>query len=335
MWENQEIEKITQKQLIDQFGTSGESKFGIYTSTRDIVLKDIVRDIKIEEPFLTDHGADHIANVLDNAKKLLGDDIGEFTGLELYCLIFSILFHDVGNIFNRQKHQETAVKVMNCIWPKETQRPPIYLLLHQIIKAHCGVAGDKTNDTLKEIVEYDQLDNERIRLREIAAIVRFADELAEGPQRTSLFMQDKNRYPPENLIYHEYAKITGILIDRGNNRIALKYTFNLPDSKMQFTNDSKKKFKKLIEYTYKRIIKLDQERQYAKFYSSYLHPFKEVSVALNFLIGDYPENLGLTKLLLTDLVVPGQKQKDIHEYNSEYKIDAIMKKIEKQIPNNK
>jgi hypothetical protein len=164
MWDTRNIERIAREKLITDLGeTEGESKYGIYTSARAIVLRDIANEIRISEPFLTDHGPDHIANVLNNVEKLLGDDIQEFTGLELYCFIFSVLFHDVGNIYNRLEHQKTAAKVMSYIWPNKDQRIEEILVLNQVIKAHCGVAGDGTKDTLREVDGTDQLNGQPIR----------------------------------------------------------------------------------------------------------------------------------------------------------------------------
>jgi hypothetical protein len=332
MWETRNIEKITRSKLINDCGEAeGESKYGIYTTARSAVLKDIANHIMIAEPFLTDHGPVHIANVLDNAERLLGDDIKEFSGLELYCLVLSILFHDVGNIFNRLEHQKTAAKVISFVWPDKDQRLEEIIVINQVVKAHCGIATDGTKDTLKEVESTDQLNGQRVRLREIAAIVRFADELAEGPQRTSLFMITQKKYSGPSQVYHQYANITNIFIDRNNKRIALKYNFNITDNiKKQNVDKIAKDLQKLLEFTYKRIVKVDQERQYAKFYSSYL-PFNETVVSLNFVFGDYPDTLGLPRLSLTDLIIPGNSPKNISDYDSNYKIASIMRKIRQQL----
>ena len=50
---------------------------------------------------------------------------------------------------------------------------------------------------LKELAETEQLEGRPVRLRELAAVLRFADELAEGPQRTSEFMQAEGLYESE------------------------------------------------------------------------------------------------------------------------------------------
>lgn len=331
-WQTREIEIYTQKRLKEEFKSLGETKFGIYTTARDIVLSEIAPEIKATEPFLTDHGPTHIADVLDNVQALIGEDRKNLTSLELYCLILSVLFHDVGNIFDRIEHRKTAAKVFEYVWPYTERRLEEYRLLNEIIKAHCGITRNGSKDTIKNVEGVDQLEGKKIRLRQIAAIVRFADELAEGQHRTSLFVQEQFGLPPHSEIYHKYANITKIMIDRGNNRVALSYTICLKNTKGGLTDDKKNELRTLLDYVYKRIITLNQERQYAKFYSEYL-PFDETSVSLNFQIGPYPDVLDLPRLYLNDLVVPGDTAKDIQEYDSTYGLDNIMSLIDEEFGN--
>lgn len=331
-WQTREIETYTQKRLKTEFKSLGETKFGIYTTARAIVLSEIAPEIKATEPFLTDHGPTHIADVLDNVQSLLGEDIKKLNSLELYCLILSVLFHDVGNIFDRMEHRKTAAKVFEYVWPHTERRLEEYRLLNDIIQAHCGVTRSGSKDTIKNVESVDQLEGKKIRLRQIAAIVRFADELAEGQHRTSLFVQEQFGLPPDSEIYHKYANITKIMIDRGNNRVALSYTICLKNTKCGLTDDKKNELRTLLDYVYKRIIKLNQERQYAKFYSEYL-PFNETSVSLNFQIGPYPDVLDLPRLYLYDLIVPGDTPKDIEEYDRKYSLDNIMSLIDEEFGN--
>jgi metal-dependent HD superfamily phosphatase/phosphodiesterase len=96
-----------------------------YDLAKSILKKDILPWIRTSEPNLTDHGPDHIENVLNNAYKLIEPTINHllscdvtidkpiFSHLDLYFLCQAILFHDVGNLFGRNKHNQTAYKVIN------------------------------------------------------------------------------------------------------------------------------------------------------------------------------------------------------------------------------
>jgi len=128
--------------------------------------------------------------------------------------------------------------------------------------------------------------------------LRFADELAEGPQRTSKFMLDSHKFEKESEIYHRYASCTNIFIDRGNGRIALTFHVKFEiDGHKHLRGRNLKNFTGLMDYIYRRIIKLDQERRYARHYSEFLAPFKRTSVEFNF----YANEEALDGFLLEDV----------------------------------
>ena len=331
-WQIRSIENYIETRLKKEFKTFGETKYAIYTAARSKVLNNIAEHVVATEPFLTDHGPRHIANVLDNVEKLLGSAIKKYSSMELYCLILSVLFHDIGNIFDRKEHRKTAAKVFDFVWPAMDNDNVVEecRLINNIIVAHSGVAMDGSKNTLRDVESIDQLAGEKIRLKELAAIVRFADELAEGRHRTSLFIQKEFGYPVDSEIHHRYSNITSIMIDRGNKRIALNYTIRIKNSSAEFDANEKQQLTKLLEYTYYRIIKLNQERQYSKFYCEFL-PYKDTSISLNIQVGPYPDVLNLPKLYLNDLIVPGDKGKDVHHYNDSYNPVNILNKIEESL----
>ena len=260
-------------------------------------------EIKRILPEHTDHGISHIEKVLDNAGNLLGDEVEKLSGIDLYCLILSILFHDVGNIFGRRNHQHNVEEIYKFVRPGILWKPDENNIILEAAAAHCGEATDGTKDTLKEIPESGHMDGKPVKLREIAAILRFADELAEGPQRTSRFMQQQHKYRASSKIFHKYVQATNICIDRGNQRIVATYNILFEIGRNgNLTKKSKKGISDLLNFIYKRIIKLNQERQYARHYCNLLSPFKKTSVAFNFYADKKNLNLDLDEVDLTDLV---------------------------------
>ncbi len=329
MWELRKIEEITKKALVEERGVvQGEEKFAAYTMARKNLVEQVLPEIKAVQPQLTDHGPDHVANVLDNAEGLLGEDIHKFRGIELYCLILSILFHDAGNVFDRKEHQLNIAKIYDYIRPgPEPNKQEKYIVL-KATEAHCCEAGDGSKDALRDLDDTTQLDRKPVSLRQIAAILRFADELAEGPQRTSIFMQRQHKYSSDSQIFHKYAKITNVSIDRGNERIALTYNIDVDiDEHSSLSNEKEEELRELLDFTYKRIIKLNQERQYTKHYCDFLSPFKKTTVAFNFWIDGQHNDLGLVQVSLTDLVVPGDTHKGFYEYDRSYELKNIVEKI--------
>ena len=290
------------------------------------------RNIKGTEPSLSDHGIAHIFNVKHNVVQLLSDDglIKGLTGIEMYCLGMLVLFHDVGNVFGRKNHRNRVAEVFDQIRGKAKSFRHEKALVVKATKAHTGTAQDGSRDTLKEVDDREHLESKSVRLRELAAILRFADELAEGPQRTSDFMQDMELYDEGSRIFHEYASSTNIMIDRGHGRIILTYEITI---EVESTDESRREHLfKFLDFVYKRILKLNQERQYARYYSKLLDPFKLTEVKFNFHCGQEILDTDLLPLRLTDIVVPGESTKEVAEIDATYDIKTLVADLLSKCP---
>ena len=200
----------------------GEAYMALYVHARTTLLEDVLEEVRGREPELTDHGPRHIEHVLTNVFKLLEGDLDHFTPIEHYILGLSVLFHDVGNIYGRKGHNRRIARVYDHVRPADKFAQEKALVV-QIAQAHTGEARDGSRNTLADVPDVSQLDGEPVKAREIAAIVRFADELAEGRQRTSEYMKRHGRYSAESMPYHDYASATDIAIDKLNDRIAVTY----------------------------------------------------------------------------------------------------------------
>lgn len=328
-WETCEIEKIAKRIIVEDFGPSkGDELFGIYSNARNILIENVLSEIRGRQPHLTEHGPEHIANVLNNAHDLLGEATTKLTGSELYCLLMSILFHDVGNFYGRTNHQHNINEIYDFVRTGARLIHQEKYIVIKLVGAHCGELADGSRDTIQPICETTHFEGKSVNLGLLGAILRFADELAEGMQRTSLFMHHIHGYPLVNELYHDYSKITQIDIDKGNQRIAL--TYNIPidtDENLILSEDKRDKISELIDFTYKRIIKLDQERQYAKYYCTYFSPFIKTTVTFNYWINGILHDFGLNQLILSDLVVPGDVQKELKDYDPSYEKDGIIEAI--------
>ncbi len=247
--------------------------------------------------------------------------------MDLYFLSLSTLFHDTGNIFDRVNHQTTWSDIYSHIFSGSNDRQEKFIL-GKIIGAHCGEAQDGTMDTLRLLEEISHHKSQKVATRKIATILRFADELAEGQQRTSLFMQKHFGFPKDSQVYHEFAKsVDRYGIDPENERIALIFNFSLEKAALQ-DPDWETNIRNLIKFSYKRIAKLDQERQYARYYCDFLMPFKRTTVSTHFWIEDKMLDLNLDDITLTDIIVPGADVgKEISTINPRYELDGIVSQI--------
>lgn len=340
-WSKQVIESVTEKKLKSLLNTEpGEERFARYTMARHKLVEEILPNIKLSLGGHTDHDERHVSRVMDNAAKLVGleneDSAVSLSGVELYCLILSGLFHDAGNIFGREEHQHKVAEVYGYVFPDGQQDIAERRIVLAMTAAHCGDAADGSKDTLRELMGPFQLERQQVRVREIAAVLRLADELEEGPERTSLFMQKYHKYPAESELYHHYTQIIELCIDRGNMRIALTYNINIDTGgTKRLSEDTERKLKELLEYTYRRISKLNQERKYNKFYCDSLLPFKETTVAFDFLVDNLPFTFDLPpSVVLNDLVVPGEDiEKEFVDYNPSFKTDNVIETIRRKLEN--
>ena len=294
-----------------------------YDQARSKLEQGVYPNIQGSEPNLSDHGRTHVSNVQQNVIRLLSDDgiiTGDLRGVEMYCLGMLILFHDAGNVYGREDHRNNVGRIFDRIRGTEASVRHEKTLIVKAARAHTGTSQDGSRDTLKEVEESEHLAGRPVRLRQLAAVLRFADELAEGPQRTSDFMQEEKLYSSESKIYHDYASSTNVLIERKSNRIVLTYEVDIDTKKPERLRAS-------LTYIFERIQKLNQERQYARYYSNLLEQFKFTQVSFNFHCdGDIIET-DLLPLRLTDIVVPGDQTKEIGDINPAYSIDRLVRDL--------
>ena len=157
-----------------------------------------------EEPtmFLNDHSEKHVAMVMEKASDLLSG-LSEENGLtpfEAFIFLTAIQVHDAGHIIqaNRGTHAIDTEKII-----EELNKTICSLernFIFDIAKAHSGkedLIGNLPTDT--------KLSNMDVRPKLLAAILRFADELADGQERASNYLMEINKIPKESLIYHTFS----------------------------------------------------------------------------------------------------------------------------------
>ena len=326
VWNTTKFETHLKTRIKEEFNDEkAEQMFSAYKVARGKLVDDIYEQIIATQPNLSDHGPKHIANVLNNVGYLLSDSHSEYklSASNLYVLAMGVLFHDVGNFYDREDHHKKIGAIFDSARGKDAEVRREKTLVMKLAMAHTGVAMDGTKDTLKDVGEIDHLEGESIQLRSIAAILRFADELAEGPQRTSEFRRKAGLYGAESKIYHDYASVTNVGIDRPNQRILLTYEIDL-DENGAVRNGCETWLQDFLAFIYGRVIKLEQERRYARFYSNVLQPFKATHVAFNFHYKGSLLPIDLPPLWLDDKIVPGEQAKDLPEIDSRYTISQLV-----------
>lgn len=281
IWNETNFEKNLKKVLKAKLGReTGDEYMSLYIQARQFLLENVFEEIRGREPNLTDHGSRHIRHVLDNAFKLLEGDLKYFSPIEHYVLGLSVLFHDTGNLLGRRQHREHIAHFYDHVRTDSTRFAQEKALVVRISQAHTGKTRNGSRNTLAGVERLSHLDGESVRPREIAAILRFADELAEGRQRTSAYLKTTSSYTAESIRHHTYSAATNITIDGNNERIAITYQFSVSTEE-----DLEKELSHLaesLEFAYKRLAKTDVERRYARFHCpTPLVRFRKISVCLS------------------------------------------------------
>ena len=314
--------------VMSQFpGAPGERLVLAYKNVRRNLIDRVFSNIAGSEPSLTDHSATHVSHVQQNVLRLLSNDgqVTDLTGIEMYCLGMCILFHDAGIVYGRDNHHHNVARVYDNIRGTDPSVRHEKTLVVRATRAHTGTAQDGSFDTLKEVAKEDHLQGQPVRLRELAAILRFADELSEGPQRTSTFMQSEKLYDPASIPFHDYANTTHVFIQRDNSRIVI--TYEIPIQQESFKGERSQQLRTHLRVIYDRVRKLNQERQYTRYYSALLEPFKSTEATFNFHYAGDLLNNDLEPLKLTDIVVPGDNARDIPDIDPAYTIDVLVPNI--------
>jgi hypothetical protein len=158
IWRERKFEALTREALR---GTEdGDALWSAYEHTREDVLANILPYIASQEPGLSDHGAAHIANVIDNVGQVLGVSSGgqTYAGAPIEAaqpfhrliLLLGALLHDIGNIRGRQRHNLVTGEVWRNSGQNSFDRwaPVDRKTILALCQAHTGKAVDGTDDTL-------------------------------------------------------------------------------------------------------------------------------------------------------------------------------------------
>jgi len=313
MWAEQEFEAKLRTRLATLPDPLGSELLGDYLSARRFVVDEIAGHIGSVEPDITDHSASHLADVMSRANSLVDDDY--FSPLEMYLLCVSILFHDVGNLHGRADHQKKIADIYNACRHQHARFNAERQAVLTIAGAHTGSTKDGSKDTLQEVHPFP-FKGLTVRGQELAAVLRLADELAEGPHRTSAYFLNHGGYDAKSIIFHRYASAAEYSIDGA--RIALSFTINMKCAEGGPEIAEGLSLQDFLSFCYKRIAKVDAERRYCRHYSPLLTKLRETSAWFSFWVDGRQLDTDLEKLVLSDLMIPGENTKEIVKHNPRY-----------------
>lgn len=338
-WQERPLEKHLQWFLTERLGGDGENLWVRYQATRNEIIDHVLSHIAKTEPNLTDHSATHIADVIDNASLLLGfknehhvgdinRDLNIFLPHEMLCLLLGLCLHDIGNLLGREEHQNQIAQVWGTLASWKMWTVQERNLIISLCRAHSS-GKSHPFDTLKPLtLAAGYFHKQQVHLSAIAALIRFADELAEGAHRTSQTILDLGIVADTSKLYHHYALCTDVAIDKANGRVALTYVVDLANPNYPTKKRELNKFlKDLLHLIYSRALKLNRERQLARYYAPCLVDIRETSVSLKFQKGGCELGLPLEPLVFNELESTSVDVELFERIDSRYKIIDLIREI--------
>ncbi len=234
--------------------------------------------------FLNDHGPDHIKKVIERVSAILKTNSQELHEFEAFILLCAIQIHDIGNVLGRAGHE----KKLNDIFDKQSENiiidAPEKRVIKSIAMAHGGKNRDGSKDTLSRLPVVETMFEVNIRTRFLAALLRFADELADDSTRANRVAMNLGIVGIDSILYHDYSgalHTVGIHKDMSNedHRIDLVYELETSILTKEYVVGESKKY--LLDEIYDRTLKMEQERRYCmKFMHPYIH-LGRINVTIN------------------------------------------------------
>ena len=214
------------------------------------------------DKLLTDHGVEHVKSVISHAKDILAD-IERLNGYEIYLLLVSIHFHDLGNISGREQHEQKIAEIIDGMGnglPLDTSEKE---LVTSIATAHGGYIDKCTRnkDTIRQVSSDTYYDGISIRPKALASILRFADEISDDLNRSDF---NGIKIPHENEVYHEYSKaLTPVSILGDTIRFKFRIAYDLTQKKIGKGNEEVFLYDEILERMSKCMRELEYCRKYA------------------------------------------------------------------------
>lgn len=227
---------------------------------------------------LTDHGVHHINDVIRHLGEIISDT-DELTGYEIFILLLVAHFHDVGNIYGRDEHEQKIAEIMDKCDIDDFLSIPEKQFVSQIAAAHGGYV-DGNKDTIGCLSADTKYANVVFRPKVLAALLRFADEISDDLNRSHYRMIT---IPVENEVYHEYSKSLEPVSIEGDT-ISLQY--NIPYELTQKKVGKGKNRVFLYDEILERIGKCMKELDYCKKYANSLIKMSSISVKIKILCKD-------------------------------------------------
>jgi len=253
--------------------------------------------IKDHNVHLNRHDERHVEKVIERVYELLINfSSGLPSAFEVFLLLCAVQLHDIGNITGRREHEKKIKEVtydeLKPIIPDTLTQKYIY----DIAGAHGG-SVDGGKDTLSRLQQHVTVHNQLIRPALLAAVLRFADELADGPYRAYRKLIDLDLISEESRIHHCYSTAchtTHICQNEINNTLFPELIYHIDKDVVGKRFNVEGDDRTLIDEIFSRTAKAERERRYCMRYFGHHLALREIRVKIDIESDTPPRGISYT-----------------------------------------
>jgi hypothetical protein len=273
-------------------------------------INDVDRDM-----FLNNHGTDHVEAVINRASEILTAANCTLTPYEGYLFLLAAHLHDTGNLFGRAQHEQGCREIMKRLGTRVGDDELEKKIITDIAAAHGGRTETGNRDTISSLLPQPtiKLLNADVRVQFLAALLRFADELADDRSRASRFALDAGAIPDASKLYHHYSQsLHSVTIAERE----VKLDFDLSETVATSTYTKGEAQVYLLDEIFHRTVKMHTERMYCM---RFMRPFVRLDeIRVNIEVyevvdGRYGRRREQLAYRLAETGYPGSPARGIHE----------------------
>lgn len=256
--------------------------------------------------FLNDHGPEHMEKVIDRANAIISHFEKDFPSeFEAFLLLCAIQIHDIGNVLGRAGHERKLVGIFDDSCKNTIPDAPERRAIKSIAMAHGG-KSELGKDTISQLSPQETIFSAQVRTRLLAAVLRFADELADDTTRANRAAMDLDILGTNSAIFHSYSRAlhtVSVEADAENHdcKVALVFELETEELKKKYLVGGHEKY--LLDEIYDRTLKMELERRYCM---KFMYPcinIGRIDVKIN-VYGQMSEKVRTISYMLEDVSYP-------------------------------
>lgn len=259
--------------------------------------------------WLTNHGPEHVSTVIDRASALIIETECRIEPYEIYILLVAIHLHDVGNLYGRKGHETRITDVVASMDASLIGENAFeHRLIRDIAASHGGDAnGDK--NTIGQLPYSTDTVERGVRPHFLAALLRFADELADDHNRVARIALREDVMLKASEAFHAYAdRLRSVAVEK--NRIMFNFELDVESATRKYGKGGGEVY--LLDEIFERTMKTHLEHLYC---SRFMQPFvhiKRLEVTIGIFRRRFLENVCKISYVLEETGYPKQTTDRVH-----------------------